>query len=64
MKNTKIMLAAIATFLGTWFVIAGICCLLSDFSIRECANDNGLIMFMLVFGWIPSVVVTSDLMGE
>lgn len=61
MKTTKIMLAVIATFLTTWCVVGIIGYLLSDFSYRECMIDPATVLFMLVFGWIPCVIIGSDL---
>jgi hypothetical protein len=61
MKSTKIMLAVIATFLITWCVIGLIGYLLSDASYRECMIDCATVFFMLIFGWIPSLIVGYDL---
>jgi len=61
MKSTKLMLAVLATFLITWNVIGMIGYLLSDISYRECMTHGGVLMLMLIFGWIPSVIVGADL---
>lgn len=61
MKSTKLMLAVLATFLITWNVIGMIGYLLSDTSYRECMTHGGVLMLMLIFGWIPSVIVGADL---
>ena len=62
MKTTKIMLAVIATFLITWLTLATLAYLLSSVTdFKTCATNNGTIMFMLIFGWIPSVIVGCDL---
>jgi hypothetical protein len=62
MKTTKIMLAVIATFLLTWVSLSIIAYLLSSVTdFKTCATNNGTIMFMLIFGWIPSVIVGCDL---
>jgi hypothetical protein len=63
MKNTKIMLAAIATFLLTWLFLGTIGYLLSDCYFEYCMTHPATLMIMLVFGWIPSVVVVDDLKG-
>jgi len=55
------MLAVLATFLITWNVIGMIGYLLSDISYRECMTHGGVLMLMLIFGWIPSVIVGADL---
>jgi len=61
MKSTKIMLAVIATFLSTWCVMGMIGYLLSDLSYKACMTDCATIMLMLVFGWIPSLIVGYDM---
>jgi hypothetical protein len=61
MKATKLMLAAIASFITTWSSISLIGYALSDMSLRECFINNGTIMFMLLFGWIPAFIITCDL---
>jgi hypothetical protein len=60
MKSTKLMLAVIATFLSTWCVLGLIGYLLSDLSFKECLIQGGTLVLMLVFGWIPAVIVGSD----
>ena len=61
MKSTKIMVAVIAAFLITWTVIGLIGYLLSDGTYKECMTNGGTLMFMLIFGWIPSVILGIDL---
>jgi hypothetical protein len=61
MKTTKIMLAVIATFLTTWCVMGLIGYLLSDASYKECMIDGATLMFLLIFGWIPSVIISYDM---
>jgi hypothetical protein len=61
MKTTKIMLAVIATFLTTWCVMGLIGYLLSDSSYRECMTHGGTLMLLLIFGWIPSVIIGYDM---
>ena len=62
MKSTKIMVGCIVTFLLTWLTLATLAYLLSSVTdFRTCATNNGTIMFMLIFGWIPSVIVGYDL---
>lgn len=60
MKHTKVMLAGIGTFLCTWFLLSLLGMLLSDLSFRETATSNGTVMFMLILGWVPSIVVACD----
>ena len=62
MKNTKIMLAVIATFLLTWMFMSTIGWIFSDsYTFKQVANDANCWYIMLVIGWIPSVVVYIDL---
>jgi lysozyme family protein len=61
MKSTKIMLAILATFLITWFVIGTIGYLLSDLSFRDCMTNGATIMIMFIIGWIPSAIIAYDL---
>lgn len=61
MRATKVMLAAIASFITTWSSVSLIGYALSDMSLRECFINNGTIMFMLLFGWIPAFIIACDL---
>ena len=61
MKSTKIMLAVIATLISTWTLMSLIGWMLSDASLRECYTDGGTLMLMLIFGWIPALIIGADL---
>lgn len=61
MKQTKLMLAFIATFLITWCVIGSIGWMLSDLSYRECMTHSFTFFVMLLIGWIPASIVVYDL---
>lgn len=61
MKSTKIMLAVIATILITWCVIGLIGWMLSDLSYKECMTNGGTLFCMLFIGWLPAIIVGSDL---
>ena len=61
MKSTKIMLAVLATILITWCVMGLIGWMLSDLSYKECMTNGATLMLMLIFGWIPSIIVGADL---
>jgi hypothetical protein len=62
MRNTKIILAMLATVLLTWLTLALIGYLLDEqMTFREACKQDGLILIMLTVGWIPSVVVGFDL---
>lgn len=60
MKNTVVMLMAIATFMVVWLSLGGIVAWLSDDSFRSVLTSSGMLMFMLLFGWIPSMIVGID----
>ena len=61
MKQTKIMLAVIASLLLTWMSFGLIGYLLSDATYRECMTHGAMLFFMIGFGWIPSVIIGYDL---
>ena len=61
MKSTKIMLAVIFTAIGTWTLMSLIGYFLSDSSLRECYTHGATLMLMLIFGWIPAVIIACDL---
>ena len=60
MKNTKLMLAVIATFLITWCVLGSIGYLLSDLQFKECLICAPTILIMFIVGWIPAIIVGND----
>lgn len=64
MKDTKIMLAIVGTLLATWTFMSFIGFMLSDASLCECYTHGGTLMLMLMFGWLPSVVVANDLIKK
>lgn len=64
MKNTKIMLAAILTFLLTWLLIGVICWILLDIPLKDCLACPEMFFFMLILGWIPSLIVVLDLIDD
>lgn len=61
MKSTKIMLAIIATLLITWTFMSLIGWILSDLTLKECYTHVGTMLCMMIFGWLPSVIVGCDL---
>jgi hypothetical protein len=61
MKGTKMMLAIIVTLTLTAMTFGLIGYLLSDLTYKQCMQDPAVLLCMLVFGWIPSVVVSIDL---
>jgi hypothetical protein len=61
MKTTITMLAILATLLMTWMSVALIGWALSDLTFKACASHGGTLTIMMIFGWIPAVVVGIDL---
>lgn len=62
MKNTKILLAVIGTLILTWLLFGLIGYLLSDnVTFKACMIHQGTIICALGLGWIPAVIVGSDL---
>lgn len=61
MKSTKIMLAVIACLLTTWTSMSLIGWALSDMSLRECYTHGATLIVMMIFGWIPAVIIGIDL---
>lgn len=59
MKITKVMLATIATFMLTWILVSLLCSYLFESEFRTTMNHS--FIFMLILGWVPSVVVGMDL---
>lgn len=57
------MLCCILTFILSWMSISFIGYMLSDVgtTFRQVATNGGCIMFMIVFGWLPCVIVAYDL---
>jgi hypothetical protein len=63
MKTTLVMLAALATVILTWMFVTFIFFMLSDpgVTFKYVARHEGMAMFMLIFGWIPSIIVGADI---
>ena len=55
------MLAVIATILLTWCVMGLIGYLLSDLSYKQCMTHGATLMLMLIFGWMPAIILGDDL---
>jgi len=65
MQNTKLMLAAVGTFLITWVLLGLIGYLLSnDVTYKECMTHSATIFVVIVFGWIPSFIVCNDILEK
>lgn len=61
MKATKIMLAVIATLTLTAMTFGLISYLLSDLTYKQSMQHPAVWLLMLIFGWVPAVVVGTDL---
>jgi len=62
MNKTKIMVAVIGMFIVTWIFFGLGCMALSGYDTLRDAMMNGLVLFfMVVLGWIPSLIVGIDL---
>jgi hypothetical protein len=61
MKMTKIMLAMIATFVITWLFIGFLYYITSDLTYKQCISSDDTIIWVVIVGWIPVIVVASDL---
>ena len=61
MRNTIALVAVIGTFIATACLLGLIAWSLNDLSYKETMQHAGLQFFMLIFGWIPSVIVARDL---
>lgn len=62
MKATRIMLAFIGTLIVTWLSVSLLFYLCSgDITFRQACTHGGIGFIMLIFGWIPSLVVCMDL---
>lgn len=62
MKGTITMILCLLTFLATWMGVSYINYLCGDetVSFKQAATHPAMFLFMLVLGWIPAVVVGSD----
>jgi len=61
MKNTKLMLAVVTAFIASHLFLTTITYLLSELSFKESASDPLTMLLCVILGWIPSVIVYSDL---
>jgi len=61
MKGTITMLVVLVTLLTTWLSLALLGWAFSDTTFKACATHGGTLMVMLIFGWIPAVIVAVDL---
>ena len=60
MKNTKTMILGIVVFFITWLLVALFGWLVSDITFKECFIHPATVFTMLIFGWIPALIVCAD----
>ena len=61
MKNSKIMLATVTTFIITVIFVNTIVWYLEDtWTFKECFAHGATIGFSVIFGWIPAIFVGQD----
>jgi len=61
MRNTKILLATVGTFIITYLFLSTIVYLMSELTFKESSTSMVTAMLAIIFGWIPSVFVAIDL---
>jgi hypothetical protein len=63
MKNTIMMVSFLGTTLLTWLIVGTMYYMFStnNIAFKEACTCTGTLLIMFVFGWIPGVVVLSDL---
>ena len=61
MKSTKIMLAVIFTAICTWCTLSLMVYTLSNMTFKESATSYGVILIMMMVGWIRSIIVGIDI---
>jgi hypothetical protein len=56
------MIVIVITFLITWLLLSTLGLIFNPgLSLREIATSNGMIMILVIFGWIPPVIVLTDI---
>lgn len=65
MKGTTIMLTFLGAFIITWMTLGLLVYLLSDIpTYKECITSGPVMLLMLMLGWIPAFVISSDVQKE
>ena len=61
MKNTTIMLTFLGALIITWMTLALAAYLLTDIpTYKQCMTHGGVLILMLLVGWIPAIIVSID----
>lgn len=56
------MLGVMSTMFITWMTVSTVYWMFSEaVPFKQCATDGGIVFLMVVFGWLPSVVVGIDI---
>lgn len=62
MKNTKIMLASVSTFIVTILCITTVVWWLQDsWTFKKCILHGATLFTTLLIGWIPAIIVGHDI---
>jgi hypothetical protein len=61
MRNTRILLATVGTFIITYLFLSTIVYLMSELTFKESSTSMVTAIIAMIFGWIPSVFVAIDL---
>lgn len=61
MKDTKIMVAVIVTFILSWLAFGFLNYLLTDNTFKQAVTDMPVVLGTIILGWIPCVFVGCDL---
>ena len=61
MKNTIITIAITITFMLTWCFFAFIDWCLTESTYKMCMTDQGVLLCLIVIGWVPSIMIGGDL---
>ena len=55
------MLAVVTAFIASHLFLTTIIYLLSELSFKESAGNTGTLLLFIMIGWVPAVIVYSDL---
>jgi undecaprenyl pyrophosphate phosphatase UppP len=60
MRNTKTMLVTMLTVFVTWILFGVLAMYCADSTFKEGLFDPVTLVLMLVVGWMPAIVVSTD----
>lgn len=61
MKNTKIMLGVVITYIITYLLLVIFTYCISDLSFKQCMIVEPIGYIMFIVGWVPAIFVGIDL---